>query len=76
MISHLDEHENSGERSASCRLGHEKHCFLNPETDLIEFDDVGMVQHLHDLNFPVDLLKVYSIQLGLVNDLNGHLQCI
>lgn len=47
---------------------------MNPETDLIEFDDVGMVQHLHDLNFPVDLLQVHSIQLGLVNDLNGHLQ--
>lgn len=61
MVSHLLKHENSGERSAFCRLGHEKHCILNPETDLIEFDDVGMVQHLHDLHFPVDLLQVYSI---------------
>lgn len=49
---------------------------LNPETDLIEFDNVGMVQHLHDLNFPVDLLQVYGVQLGLVDDLNGHLRCI
>ena len=44
------------------------------ETDLVELDDVGVVQHLHDLNFPVNLLQVNSIQLGLVDDLNGHLQ--
>lgn len=43
-------------------------------THLVEFDDVGVIQHLHDLNFPVYLLQVYCIQLGLVNDLNGHLQ--
>lgn len=33
-----------------------------------------MVEHLHDLDFSVDLLQVDIIQLGLVNDLNGHLQ--
>lgn len=76
MLSHQGKHENSSERSAPCDLGHEKQRTLNSETDLIEFDDVGMVQHLHDLNFPVDLLQVYSVQLGLVNNLNGHLQCI
>lgn len=43
-------------------------------THLVEFDDVGVIQHLHDLNFPVDLLQVHGIQLGLVNDLDGHLQ--
>ena len=41
---------------------------------LVELDYVGVVQHLHDLNFSVDLLQVDSIQLGLVNDLDGHLQ--
>lgn len=43
-------------------------------THLVEFDDVGVIQHLHDLNFPVDLLQVHCIQLGLVNYLDGHLQ--
>lgn len=43
-------------------------------THLVEFDDVGVIKHLHDLNFPVDLLQVHGIQLGLVNDLDGHLQ--
>lgn len=43
-------------------------------THLVELDDVGVIQHLHDLNFPVDLLQVHGIQLGLVNDLDGHLQ--
>lgn len=43
-------------------------------THLVELDDVGVVQHLHDLDLPVDLLQVDSIQLGLVDDLNGHLQ--
>lgn len=43
-------------------------------THLIQLDDVRMVQHLHDLNFPVDLLQVDGIQLGLINDFNGHLQ--
>lgn len=33
-----------------------------------------MVQQLHDFYLPVDLLQVHSIQLGLVYDLNGHLQ--
>lgn len=47
---------------------------LKLEAHLVELDDVGVVQHLHDLNFPVDLLQVDSIQLGLVDDLNGHLQ--
>lgn len=43
-------------------------------THLVQFDDVGVIQHLHDLNFPVDLLQVDCIQLGLVNNLYGHLQ--
>lgn len=41
---------------------------------LVQLDDVRMVEHLHDLNLPVDLLQVDCIQLGLVNDLDGHLQ--
>lgn len=47
---------------------------LQPDTHLVQFDDVGVVQHLHDLNLPVDLLQVHSVQLGLVDDLNGHLR--
>ena len=46
---------------------------LKLETHLVEFNDVRVVQHLHDLNFPVNLFQVDSIQLGLVDDLNGHL---
>ena len=41
---------------------------------LVELDDMRVVQHLHDLNFSVDLLQVDGVQLGLVDDLNGHLQ--
>lgn len=33
-----------------------------------------VVEHLHDLDFSVDLLQVDGVQLGLVDDLNGHLQ--
>ena len=50
-------------------------CFMwGTVTHLVELDDVRVVQHLHDLDLPVDLLQVDSIQLGLVDDLNGHLQ--
>lgn len=35
---------------------------------------MGVVEHLHDLNFSVDLLQVHSVQLCLVDDLDGHLQ--
>lgn len=47
---------------------------MKPETHLVELNNVGVVQHFHDLNFSVDLLQVDGIQLGLVDDLNGHLQ--
>lgn len=30
-------------------------------THLVEFDNVGVIQHFHDLNLPVDLLQVYCI---------------
>lgn len=42
-------------------------------THLVKLDDVWMVQQLHDLHLPVDLLQVRSIQLGLIYDLYGHL---
>lgn len=32
-----------------------------------------MVQQLHDLHLPVDLLQVCSIKLGLIYDLYGNL---
>lgn len=40
---------------------------------LVQFNDVWMVQHFHDLYFTIDLLQVHSIQLGLVDDLYSHL---
>ncbi len=40
---------------------------------LIQFNDVRMVQHFHDLYFTIDLLQVHSIQLGLIDDLYSHL---
>lgn len=43
-------------------------------THLVEFDDVGVVQQLHDLHLSVNLLQVGGIQSGLVDDLNGHLE--
>lgn len=34
---------------------------------------MGVVQHFHDLHLAIDLLQVYRVQLGLVDDLYGHL---
>ena len=44
------------------------------EAYLVQLDNVWMVQHLHDLDLSVDLLQVNSIQLSLVDYLDGHLQ--
>lgn len=33
-----------------------------------------MVQPLHNLHFPVDLLEIPSVQLGLVDDFDGDLK--
>lgn len=42
--------------------------------DLVELDDVGVVEELHDLHLAVDLLQVGLVQLALVDDLDGHLE--
>lgn len=42
-------------------------------TDLVETNDVGVPQHLHDLHLPEDLLQVFIVQLGLVHYFDGHL---
>lgn len=44
------------------------------KTNLVEFDDVWVVEHLHYLHLPVDLLQIHSIQLRFVNDFYCHLQ--
>ena len=40
---------------------------------LVELHDVGMVDQLHHLNLPVHLAQVGWVQLGLVDNLDGHL---
>lgn len=42
-------------------------------THLVEFDDVGVVEQLHNLHFSVNLLQVRRVQSGLVDDFDGHL---
>ena len=41
--------------------------------NLVEPDDVGVLQKLHDLHFPGHLASVFSIQASLVNDFDGNL---
>lgn len=40
---------------------------------LVEPDNVGVAQHLHNLHFPENLLQVLFIQLRLINDLDSNL---
>lgn len=42
-------------------------------TYLVEFDDVGVVEQLHNLHFSVNLFQVGRVQSGLVDDFDGHL---
>lgn len=46
---------------------------MQRQTHLIEFDDVRVVEQLHNLHFPVDFLQIGRVQSGLVNNLDGHL---
>lgn len=41
---------------------------------LVQPDDVGVLQQLHDLHLPGHLLLVVRIKTRLVNDLDGHLK--
>lgn len=41
---------------------------------LIKFDDVRMVQPLHDFHFSVDFLEITSVQLRFVYYLDGNLK--
>lgn len=34
---------------------------------------MGVAKHLHNLNFPENLLQVFFIQLGLIYDLDSNL---
>jgi hypothetical protein len=43
-------------------------------THLVQLDYVGVVQTLHDVHLTVHLLQVAGVQLGLVYDLDGHLE--
>lgn len=47
---------------------------MRDNTHLVEFDDMGVVQQLHNLHLSVDFLQVGGVQSGLVNYLNGHLE--
>lgn len=42
-------------------------------THLVEFDDMGVVQQLHNLHLSVNLLQVRGVQSCLIDDLYGHL---
>lgn len=43
-------------------------------THLVEFDDVWVVQQLHDLHFSVNLFQVGRTQAGLINNFYCHLK--
>lgn len=34
---------------------------------------MGVAKHLHNLNFPKNLLQVFFVQLGFIYDLDGNL---
>lgn len=41
---------------------------------LVEADDVGVLEQLHDLHLSEDLFQVFIIQLALVDDFYSHLE--
>ena len=41
---------------------------------MVELDDVGVVEELHDLDLAHDLFQVGLVQLALVDDLDGDLR--
>lgn len=41
---------------------------------LVEADDVGVLQQLHDLHLSEDLLQVLVVQLGLIHYFYRHLE--
>lgn len=41
---------------------------------LVEADDVGVLQQLHDLHLSEDLFQVFIIQLGLIDNFYSHLE--
>jgi hypothetical protein len=53
-------------------LNHEKHGMLCLN-DLIELDDVGVVEGLHNSDFSIEFRELLIIELGLVNDFNSNL---
>ena len=42
--------------------------------DLVEFDNVGVVQHFHDSDLPVQLGELFVVKRSLVDDFDGHLK--
>lgn len=41
---------------------------------LVEADDVGVLQQLHDSHLSVDLFQILFIQLGLIHYFYSHLE--
>lgn len=41
---------------------------------LVEADDVGVLQQLHDLHLSEDLFQVLIVQLGLIHYFYSHLE--
>ena len=41
---------------------------------LVEADDVGVLQQLHDLHLSKDLFQVLIVQLGLIHYFYSHLE--
>lgn len=48
--------------------------WVNPNMYLVEADDVGVPQQLHDLDLSEDLFQVLIIQLGLIHYFYSHLE--
>lgn len=53
----------------------QQHCRNQKDfTHLVQFDDMGVVQQLHNLHLSVNFFQVGGIQPGLINYLYGHLK--
>lgn len=63
---HADQEESATKENTTNNMRHRA-------TYLVEFDDVGVVEQLHNLHFSVNLFQVGRVQSGLVDDFDGHL---
>lgn len=74
MLQQCTKRASNGAKSAQTRLRANREVKEKKGIYLVEFDDVWVVQQLHDLHFSVNLFQVGRTQAGLVNNFYCHLQ--